>query len=292
MKTILKSIADVADYIWQKGWGERNGGNLTVDVTEFFYDESGEMILPEVALAPYGIGCGEDEDGECIYGKKYPLGITLPHIADRYYYVKGTQKRMRDIARNPLANGCIILITSDGSSYYYITNLVVPTSELPSHLMVQDYLQQTGSRYKATLHTHPIELVALSHHRALLDDTERPNRLTRTLWSMIPETLAFAPLGIGIVPYEVPGSVELAEATLKKIRDYDVVLWEKHGVFAVGQDIMDAFDQVDVLNKAARIYLDALTYTASHPESQPEGMTEKAMQDVQRIFRLPQQRPC
>lgn len=288
MEKILKNIAEVADYIWQKGWGERNGGNLTVDVTDFFLDETGEMILPELVCEQYGL----ESDEEISYGDPVPLGITFPHIANRYYYVKGTQKRMRDLARNALANGCIILVSENGDSYYHITPRITPTSELPSHLMVQDYLRQSGSRYTATLHTHPVELVALSHHRAFLDDSERPNRLTRTLWSMIPETLAFAPLGIGIVPYEVPGSVELAEATLEKIRDYDVVLWEKHGVFAVGQDIMDAFDQVDVLNKAARIYLDALTYTAAHPESQPEGMSEKAMQDVQRIFSLPEQRPC
>ncbi len=267
MTQVLEQIAEVAGYLWQQGWGERNGGNLTVNLTGFFTTDVSK-------------------------GEPHPLGVTLPHIAGQYFYVKGTQKRMRDLARKPMENGCIIRITDDGTAYRPVDDFVPPTSELPSHLMVQDYLRQCGSRYTATLHTHPIELVALSHHRDLLDDTERPNRLTRTLWSMIPETLAFAPLGIGIVPYEVPGSVELAEATLKKIRDYDVVLWEKHGVFAVGQDIMDAFDQVDVLNKAARIYLDALTYTAAHPDSQPEGMTGEAMRDVQRIFRLPKQRPC
>lgn len=271
MTHVLDQIAEAAGYLWQKGWGERNGGNLTVRL------DSGCVALCQQGGQPK---------------EPVPIGMTLPNIAGMYFYVKGTQKRMRDLARDPLANGCVIRIADTGDSFTYATAPVPPTSELPSHLMVQDYLMRSGSRYTATLHTHPIELVALSHHRAMLDDTSRPNRLTRTLWSMIPETLAFAPLGIGIVPYEVPGSTELAEATMAKIRDYDVVLWEKHGVFAVGQDIMDAFDQVDVLNKAARIYLDALAYTAVHPESQPEGMTENAMQDVQRIFHLPKQRPC
>ncbi len=111
--------------------------------------------------------------------------------------------------------------------------------------------------------------------------------MTRTLWSMIPETLAFAPLGIGWVPYEVPGSLELANATLEKIRNYDVTMWEKHGVFAVGQDIMDAFDQVDVLNKAANIYM-----CARNMGGEPEGLSAHAMKDVQDIFNLPKQRPC
>ena len=260
----LSAVAEVAGYIWQKGWGERNGGNITLNVSSCL-----PAVLPAIA-------------------QPVALGMCLPHIAGMYFYAKGTQKRMRDLAREPLHNGCVLRITADGSAYEVVGDRVVPpTSELPSHLMVQDYLQQTGSRYTATLHTHPIELVALSHHRRFLDDTTRPNRLTHTLWSMIPETLAFAPLGIGIVPYEVPGSMALAQATLERMKDYDVALWEKHGVFAVGQDIMDAFDQVDVLNKAARIYLDAKT-----AGDEPEGMTDAAMRDVQRIFALPTVRPC
>ena len=111
--------------------------------------------------------------------------------------------------------------------------------------------------------------------------------MTRVLWSMIPETLAFAPLGIGIVPYGLPSSVELAEATLEKIKKHDVVLWEKHGTVAVGQDIMDAFDQTDVLCKAANIYM-----CARNMGSEPDGMTAEAMKEVQDVFNLPKTRPC
>ena len=91
----------------------------------------------------------------------------------------------------------------------------------------------------------------MSHIQRFLKGDE----MTRVLWSMIPETLAFAPLGIGIVPYALPSSVDLAEATLEQIKTHDVVMWEKHGTVAVGQDIMDAFDQTDVLCKAANIYM-------------------------------------
>ena len=157
----------------------------------------------------------------------------------------------------------------------------MPTSELPSHLSIHNYLVGSGSNYKASLHTHPIELVAMSHEPAFLEK----DVLTHLLWSMIPETLAFAPLGLGIVPYTLPGSVELAEATLQQIKDYDVVLWEKHGTLAVGTDIMDAFDQTDVLNKAATIYS-----RARQMGFVPEGMTDKAMKEIQEVFHLPKTR--
>ena len=49
---------------------------------------------------------------------------------------------------------------------------------------------------------------------------------------------------------------------------------------------MDAFDQVDVFNKAATIYL-----RAKSMGFEPEGMTDEAMEEVQRVFRLPKRRP-
>ena len=132
--------------------------------------------------------------------------------------------------------------------------------------------------YKAALHTHPIELVAMSHTDKFLEK----DVLTNLLWSMIPETKAFCPRGLGIVRYELPGSQKLAEATLAQLDDYDVTLWEKHGVCAVGCDIMEAFDQVDVLNKSAQIYINAKCMGY-----EPDGMSLAQMQEMTKAFNLP-----
>lgn len=186
---------------------------------------------------------------------------------------------MRDLARDPMSAGSIIRILDDCASYEIVGDaVIVPTSELPSHLALQDYAIAQGSNYKATLHTHPIELIAMSHSKEFLDS----RHLTEVLWSMIPETLAFAPLGIGVVPYALPSSVELADATLELIKRYDVVLWEKHGTVAVGTDMMEAFDQTDVLNKAACIYMAGKNFGFT-----PEGMTREAVQEIRDVFKLP-----
>ena len=261
MKAEIEKVAEVAGYLWQNGWAERNGGNITVNITEYVDDEIRQ--LPAISEVKQ-------------------IGVTLSALKGCYFYCKGTGKRMRDLARWPMDNGSVIRILDDCASYVIIADqAVMPTSELPSHLSLQNYLLETGSSYKATLHTHPIELVAMSHIRRFLQEGE----LTRVLWSMIPETLAFAPLGIGIVPYKLPGSIELADATLEQIKKHDVVLWEKHGTVAVGTDIMDAFDQTDVLCKAAKIYLSARAMG-----TEPEGMTDEAMQEIQRVFNLPKKR--
>ena len=255
----IQQVAEVAGYLWQKGWAERNGGNITVNIT----DEIDEAMKHRPAIAG-----------------PFAIGVTLPYLKGCFFYAKGTGKRMRDLAREPMKNGAIIRITDDCAHYEIIADeVVMPTSELPSHLSVHNYLIAKGSPYKASLHTHPIELVALTHSQKWMEK----DVATKVLWSMIPETKAFCPRGLGMVPYMLPGSVELADATIKTIDDdYDVVMWEKHGVFAVDVDIMSAFDQVDVLNKAALIYI--ASRALGH---EPEGMTDEQLAEMSKAFNLP-----
>ena len=254
----VNKVAETAGYLWEKGWAERNGGNITINITEWVDDEIRQMpAISEV----------------------YPIGATLPYLKGCYFFCKGNNRRMRDLARWPMENGSVIRILDDCASYVIIAdNPVKPTSELPSHLSVHNDLLRKGSPYRASLHTHPIELVAMSHNPKYLEK----DVATRLLWSMIPETKAFCPRGLGIVPYILPGSVELANATIDELSDYDVVMWEKHGVFAVDTDIMLAFDQVDVLNKSAQIYI-----AAKNMGFEPEGMSDAQMKEMSVVFNLP-----
>ena len=161
LKAVIDQIAEVTGYLWQKEWAERNGGNITVNVTEYMDDECKALK----AIAPVK-----------------QIGMVLPQLKGKYFYCKGTGKRMRDLAKYPMQNGSIIRICDDCASYEVIADEpVVPTSELPTHLALQNYLLETGSCYKATLHTHPIELVAMSHiQRFLKGDALRHAVFRRT----------------------------------------------------------------------------------------------------------------
>ena len=259
LKAEIDKVAEVALYLWQKGWAERNGGNITVNISEWVDDEM--QKLPAIS-------------------EPRPIGKRLEHLEGCWFYCKGTGKRMRDLARKPMESGSIIRILPGCESYEIVADApVAPTSELPSHLAVHDDLLAKGSPYRASLHTHPIELVALTHSRKWM----QKDVATNMLWSMIPETKAFCPRGLGMVPYMLPSSVELAEATIKALNDdYDVVMWEKHGVFAVDTDIISAFDQVDVLNKSAQIYI-----AARNMGFEPEGMSQAQMRELSEAFALP-----
>lgn len=254
----VNKVAEVAGYLWQKGWAERNGGNITVNITEYVDDAI--KAMPAISEVK-------------------PIGATLPNLKDCYFYCKGTNKRMRDLARQPMENGSVIRILDDCASYVIIADQpVLPTSELPSHLSVHNQLIAKGSPYKASVHTHPIELIAMTHCNKYMEK----DVATNLLWSMIPETKAFCPRGLGIIPYKLPSSVELAQATMHELEDYDVVMWEKHGVFAVDVDAMAAFDQIDVLNKSALIYI-----AAKSMGFEPDGMSQVQMREMSVAFNLP-----
>lgn len=141
----VEKVAETAGYLWQKGWAERNGGNITINITEYVDDAVRQ--LPPISDV-------------------MPIGVTLPFLHGCYFYCKGTNRRMRDLARRPMDNGAVIRILDDCASYVIIADRpVLPTSELPSHLSVHNYLLSVDSPYRASLHTHPIELVAMSHNR-------------------------------------------------------------------------------------------------------------------------------
>lgn len=254
----VAEVAEVAGYLWQKGWAERNGGNIVINITDCIDSSLRQMPPLEEAV---------------------PIGTTLPCLRGCFFYCKGTNRRMRDLARSPMENGSVIRITDDCAHYQIVADRPIrPTSELPSHLSVHNYLISKGSPYRASLHTHPIQLVAMTHHPPFLEK----DALTQLLWSMIPETRAFCPRGLGIVPYLLPSSVDLAEATIETLdQGYDVVMWEKHGVFAVDTDIISAFDQVDVLNKAAEIYQSARAMGFV-----PQGMSQEQLHQLAQAFFL------
>jgi rhamnulose-1-phosphate aldolase len=251
-------IAEVAGYLWERGWAERNGGNISYNITEVV-DETITSLKP--------------------LGEAIVLPQPVKNLCNNYFIVTGTGKRMRYVHSNPMKNMSIIRISADGTYYDIIAEEYIrPTSELPSHLMIHDYLLGKGRNNKVVVHTHPIELVVMTHNPAFLEK----DVLSKILWSMIPETKAFCPRGLGIIPYQLPSSVELAEATIRELDDYDVVMWEKHGVFAKGLDVMDAFDQIDVLSKSAKIYIDSKCMGF-----EPDGMSQEEMAEMTKAFNLP-----
>lgn len=257
INTELEKIALVAGFLWQREWAEANGGNISVNLTSLMDSFHGDLSQSE---------------------SKTELPEVVPAIAGNLFYVTGSGKRMRDIANAPLDFGALIRICKDGKHFEMVSEKrVKPTSELPSHLSIHNFMMSRGNQKSIVLHTHPTELIALTHCPPFLDS----ERLTHMLWSMIPETRVLVPKGVGIVPYVLTGTTAMARATIQQLENHDVVLWEKHGALAIGDDILQCFDLIDTLTKSAKIYLAAKT-----AGFEPQGLTEEQMDELAMAFGL------
>lgn len=257
LQSRIDEVAEVAGYLWEKGWAERNGGNISYNITDVVDDNIRD-------LTPVS--------------EKFPIGKPVPALAGNYFLVTGTGKRMRYVHSSPMDNASIIHISEDGSYYEIMAEKPIrPTSELPSHLMIHNHMAEQGRDIKAVIHTHPIELVAMTHNPAMLEK----DVLGKILWSMIPETRAFCPKGLGIIPYTCPGTVELAEATVRELDEYDIVMWEKHGAVGIGADLIEPFDMIDTFTKSAKIYMSAMAMGFT-----PAGMTDAQMDEMKEKFNL------
>lgn len=265
VKAEIAKVSEVAEYLWQREWAERNGGNISVDVTDIFGEQPSDLsAFPHQTLSMVG----DDH---------FPR-----EAAGHIFYVKGTGERIREL-RDPELAGCILRIDDQAKGYHLLWGgrnnpNFAPTSEFISHVEIIMSKIQSGSADRCVVHTHPLELIALSHHRDYAHDDDV---YTHACWQMLPEVRAFVPRGIGVVPYCMPGSKIMADGTRDKLLVNDVAVWEKHGAVATGVDALTAFDFVDVANKGAKLFLMCLASGYV-----PEGVSKQAMLELKETFGL------
>jgi len=258
LERIVEAVRDVAQHLWDKGWAESNAGNISVNVTEYLSDAPTDL-------------------------DHFPLTHmeqSYPSLSGCSFLISGAGTRMRDLARRPAENACILRMADDAFSYDVIWGGGAetgfrPTSELASHLSLHQFLLQQETSARAVVHTHPTELIALTHTSEYNDE----DVLNRALWAMLPEVKILIPEGIALVPYQVPGSEAIAQATVNALPGHRIALWEKHGCLAIAPTATEALDLIDTANKAAQIFL-----TCRSAGFTPEGLTASQIQGLADFF--------
>ncbi len=261
LAAIIEEMLQVSGYLWDRGWAERNAGNLSVDITEHMSE-----YTPELSS-----------------GSFRELEFAYPVLANRYFLVTGSGRRFRDVARDAACNVCILRMSDEGSGYHLVWGGEAgpdfkPTSEFPTHLRIHENLRDSDAVEKVVLHTHPAELIVLTH----LPEYREEAALNQALWCIHPEVKINLPKGVGFVPYGVPGSEALAQASVKCfVRGYSVVLWEMHGCVAKAKQPTEAFDLIDITAKAASMVL--MCRSVGHV---PTGLSKEQLDELVREFRL------
>ncbi len=224
---------------WEQGWHERNGGNLTYRMRS----EEVETCRPWFQAFP---------------GPWNEMDVQADNLKGEYFIATGSGKYFRNVPLYPEDNLCIVEINAAGDSWRIVWGLEhggQPTSEFPSHFLNHSVRKTaTSGTCRVIYHAHPANLIALTY---ILPLTARD--FTRTLWKSATECPVVFPGGVGVVPWMVPGGSEIAKATSELMKNYDAAVWAHHGLFASGPDFDTTFGLMHTIEKAAQIYVLALS---------------------------------
>lgn len=214
-----------------------------------------------------------------------PLPTSVPQLSGKSFLITGSGRRLREIIQDPVANLGYVVINGDGKSAQLYTSykrrFARLTSELNSHLSIhQDQIVTTGTNFHAVIHAQPPHLTYLSH----IPEYRDSDYLNRHILRWEPESIVHLPEGVGSLPFLVPGSAQLEEATVDALRRYRMVIWGKHGVVARSEiSIKRASDYIEYAETGARYeYMNLVN------GGRGEGLTPDEIREICRSFSVQQ----
>ena len=233
----VRGFVGLCDEGWRQGWHERNGGNASYRLTEGDVDRARR--------------CFDEQPGEWV-----DLGVRADSLAGAHFLVTASGSYMQNIARDPARCIGIVELGPAGDAYRVVWGMRGggrPTSEIAGHMLMHEArMQASGGASRVIYHAHPVPVIALSKMLPL-----EARAFTRALWRAMTECIMVFPEGLGVVGFEVPGSLELAHASAREMRTCQAVVWAHHGLLSSGADFDDAFGRMHAIVKAAEIYLSA-----------------------------------
>ena len=258
IKKYFKEISEISGYLWERGWAERNAGNLSVNLTGIV-----DIDVTKLEKLPDN-----------------PFSKTYSNLKNNLILISTAGSRMRYMSKEPHKYILGLYISGTGKHYKYFglnndgkisenNNDKKPTSEILTHIAYHNLLKKSGSKFKAILHSHPTEIIAITH----IKEYTNAKKLNEVFLKMHPEVKLFIPEGAGLVPFMESSSEEIATATLKLANKHRIVIWEKHGCFAVEETLTEAFELIDILTKSAKIFF--LVNRAVSPLSLRRGAGER-----------------
>ncbi|MEQ2877712.1 rhamnulose-1-phosphate aldolase [Enterococcus asini] len=227
----VQEMMNTTANLYRLGWDERNGGNIS-------------YLLDEEDVKPF-----LDLDKVV---REIPMIFDASKLAGRYFIVTGSGKYFKNVINAPAENLGIVRVAANGKSLdllWGLENDAVPTSELPSHFMSHIARLEVDPENRIIMHNHASHLLAMTFTHEMDEKA-----FTRTLWQMCTECLVVFPEGVSLLPWMVPGTNEIGEATAAKMKETRLVMWPQHGVYGAGKDMDEVFGLIETAEKAAQVY--------------------------------------
>ena len=237
MKDILQAkymveMIRTATNMYAHGWDERNGGNISLLLSE---EEVTEYLDPEKVL------------------RTIPTGFEAKELDGKFFLVTGTGKYFKNVQYEPDVNLGIVRLTDGGRNaelLWGFTDGGQFTSEFPAHMMSHAARLAVDPANRVVMHCHPTNLLAMPYVHDL-DEVQ----FTRTLWQMCTECIVVFPDGVNVLPWMLCGTNEIGVATAEKMKTARLVVWSQHGIYGAGKDLDETFGLIETAEKAAEIYM-------------------------------------
>jgi len=246
-----------------------------------------EIEASEGAAGNISVFVGWPLDVEPLFPNRQPfeLPAPMPQLAGSHIIATGSGRRLREVAAAPTADLGLVSISADGRTATLHTSrdclFTRLSSEINSHLAVHcDQVGPAKTNFHALIHAQPLHLVYLSHIARYQNEEYLNQHILR--WQ--PECIVHLSEGVGYIPFLVPGSEELMNANIEKLRRHRAVLWAKHGVMARSDDsVKRACDLIEYAETGARY-----EYMNLANQGLGEGLSEAEIRAIASAFNLDQ----
>ena len=236
----IHELCHVTYDIWNKGWDEYNGGNVSYRLTK---DEA-ESLGTDLIGTSYAYYSEDRKEVEV---------LDVPeHVQCEFILITASGSQFRTLCLQPEVDTGIIQLTPKG--YKVVAGFVTgkrPTSEIFMHVLAHAARLKVDPEHRVVIHNHATNIAVYS----LLDEVTSES-LTLDLWSVLTESIVVFHDGIAVLPWEVPGTQLIGVDTARELATHRLVVWAKHGVLSTGKDYQDCFGLIETADKAAHIALE------------------------------------
>lgn len=236
----IHELCHVTYDMWNKGWDEYNGGNVSYRLTK---DEA-ESLETDLIGTSYAYYSEDRKEVEV---------LDVPeHVQSEFILITASGSQFRTLCLQPEVDTGIIQLTPKG--YKVVAGFVTgkrPTSEIFMHILAHAARIKVDPEHRVVIHNHATNIAVYS----LLDEVTSES-LTLDLWSALTESIVVFHDGIAVLPWEVPGTQLIGVDTARELATHRLVVWAKHGVLSTGKDYQDCFGLIETADKAAHIALE------------------------------------
>jgi rhamnulose-1-phosphate aldolase len=223
----VRELLRSADSLYAHGWAERNGGNLSM------------LIML-------------NDEPDFYVQRTFTLTIDIPeNLLGRLILITGTGMYLKNISRDPSNSLGLLRVRENKAELLWgFDDGGRPSSELASHLLSHSARLAADPNHRVVLHTHATNAITMSAVHTI-DERE----FTLRLWRQCTEAIMFLYDGVGVLPWLPCGTEEIGQLTAEKLSDRRAVIWTRHGVFGTGSTPDEALGIVEIIDKAAEIYM-------------------------------------